>query len=319
MSWLWLLAGVGLLAAGSRMMTKGMTLAVGKGSRASLISGFLILAGGKAGPVIILAAAASLLEQPGVLMFLLLGAGVFGAAAVGGLLGVIRPFPNYRAVLKREYPALMLALLYLVIAGRGTFAAGHPDAVLGRFSGILFLVLFAGECVLLLSDSMKGYVLPKYKAGWPAIPALLLAGIGLCIAVIGGIMAVDRMAGVCDRLQAHPALFGMAVGIAAVFFFFAPSAFAQSRAGGRGVMPGLWGPSSLALTGGLGIACVIRPVTMSYGAVQGAIFAMALILLNGLLTLLSGRKTGRISAACLLAGVIFAVGILCTRIVNGIY
>ena len=318
MNWLLFIGSILTAAAGSFVAAIGLCLSVDKGKKSSLLVGFLTILGRQALPVIVLASSFSVLRQSNLLLLFLLGAGVYGVMAASGLLGLISPYSCYRSVWRRECAVIFYVLIYLIMVGARTLTKTHPDVTLGWISGVLLLLLFAAECVGPLAESMRGYPLEKHKTSWPAVPALLLAGTGLCIAVIGGFLTGEQAGILVDSGKKYPAFWGLLLGILMAVLFFAVPVLKEWRKGSSHVQPGLYGPASLAFCGGLGCACLFGPVTLTYPAVLSAIVAAVLMLVQIVIGMRQ-RRVRRAYALGLLTAAVLAMAVLIPLLSDGFY
>lgn len=298
MAVVWLIAGFAVLAAGCIWMKKGLALTVGRKCVPTPVIGLLMMLAGCVSPGAAMAAAAAGAGQSAFTTAMLVGAGVFDVILFCCLFAAVKPFRIYRTVLAREYLFMLAALIWLAAAGQKTFGKGHPYAVLGRGSGCFFLALFAAEVLFLLAGSMKGYRLRRPKSSWPVLPAVLWMGIGCCIMVGGSILTAEAISPAVNQTGMHPCLLGFGAGGLLFGLFYIKGGISECRIGANKVLPTLFGPASLVLTGGLGTACMTADVQLTYTAALLSVLGIALLAVCGLLAFFS-KKLGRGGAAVL--------------------
>ena len=299
MSGWWLLPGIGLLAAGLVLWHRGLLLLTPSDGKSMLPSVIRLFTA--ASPAVLIAAAAALQRQGPFLTALLVGFGGANLLLGTGLSSFSHPQHAERILFAREYPVILIVLIFLVIAGRGTFAAGHPETVLTRKSGIFFLVLAAAELLLLAATVMRGY--PPEPASRKAsfVPVILCTAIGLCLMMGGAVLTVWGAEGISDRTGIWPAFIGFCIGGPVLALLAAPCMVYLRENGKRYLCMSYFGTGALSLTLGFGIACLLGGLRLTVVTVILAAVILAALLCCGLMLFLR-RRVGRGAALCCLIG-----------------
>lgn len=316
MTLLWLCVGLAVLAAGNIWMKKGAMSIAAAGRTPELICSVLaVLLSGISG--IVFAASAAIQRQSAFLLLMLLVSSVYYAFLAGAIASIFRPVPVQGVVWKREGMATAVCLIVLIIAGRGTFGAGHPDAVVGKGYGIIFLGILFAEIFFMMATSMSGYRRIRRKRSLPPAFALLLTAAGLVMMMCAGLVVAEQAEHLAGLKNIHPAVCGLAAG-AAVGGIQIPALQKEMKSGGRKTMSVLWGPSSLMLSGGLGISCMIMPITISYTVEMAAVFALILLILYIVCGIVR-KQTGRVQAVIVIAFCSEMMMWLVMRLSKGLY
>jgi len=316
MTLLWLCVGLAALAAGNVWMKKGvMSVAVTAHMPTLIYSMMTVLLAGCYG--IVFAASAAVQRQSAFLLLMVLMSSVYYAILAGAITSVIRPVAVQLIVWKREGLVIGVCLLSLIFAGRETAGAGHPDIVVGKGYGILFLGIMFAEMFAMLATSMSGYRKVRRERPRSVAFSCLLAALGFVLMVCAGLVTTEQAEYFAGLQNTHPAVCGMAVGIA-VGMIRIPELFKELKCGGRRIMSSLWGPASLMLSGGLGISCLIMPVTISYTVEMAAIFALIMLVMYAVCGVLR-KRTGRIQAVVLIAVCSEMLMWLIVRLSKGLY
>lgn len=298
MTLFWLCAGAAALYAGNRWMKKGVTAVLNRTRIPALVCGVILvfISGGHG---IALAASAAVQQQSAFLLMALLTASVYYMIIAGAVISLIHPVCAQGVVWKREGLMIAMCLVCLIIAGRGTWREGHPDVVIKKNMGIIFLMIMLCEIVLMMTSSMKGYRKFRYERQSALLPALWLTSVGVVMMVCAGFLISAQAESFAGHYKMHPAVCGLIVG-GAVGLIRIPELIEELKCGGRRLMSVLLGTASLMLSGGLGIACVIMPVTISYTIEMAAVFALILLVLSFVLGI-PKKRLGRVQAVVILA------------------
>lgn len=178
------LISVGLLVVGFVLLIKGADFFVeGSSSVAkmlkvpSIIIGLTIVAMGTSLPECAVSITASLTNNNELAVSNAVGSNIFNLMVVCGFCALFNPLVVDKSTLKKEFPFSMLCAILLLVLG-------YIGMVLGRWDGIILLVLFVGFIVWMVRSALKARaaasdeeneVLPVWK----------------CIVfIIGGIIAI---------------------------------------------------------------------------------------------------------------------------------
>ncbi|HFD81436.1 MAG TPA: calcium/sodium antiporter [Gammaproteobacteria bacterium] len=129
----WLLAGILVLIASSRLLVWGATGVAQHFGVSDLVIGLTIVALGTSLPELAASVVSALKNEPDIAIGNVVGSNMFNLLAVLGLPGVIHPAPVDPEVLSRDFPvmaAMTLALLLMAWGLRGRGRINRPEALL---------------------------------------------------------------------------------------------------------------------------------------------------------------------------------------------
>ena len=137
---LWLLAGLGVLLAGSRALVWGATTVARHYGVSELVIGLTIVAFGTSLPELAATVVAARKNEHEIAVGNVIGSNLFNTLGVLGLPGVIRPGPVEASVMSRDYPVMLgLGVLLFVLAR--TF---RPYQHINRAEGATLVACFLG-------------------------------------------------------------------------------------------------------------------------------------------------------------------------------
>ncbi len=142
---LWLVVGLVLLIASSRMLVWGAVEIAHALGVSDLIIGLTIVAVGTSLPELASSIIATRKGEHDIALGNVLGSNLFNTLAVVGLAGVIRPMPVEAAILSRDMPVMMGLTVLLFVLGYGFFGPGRVNC----WEGMAFLAFFAGYTAVL--------------------------------------------------------------------------------------------------------------------------------------------------------------------------
>lgn len=146
----WLVAGLVLLLAASRLLVWSAVAVAHWWGLSDLVIGLTVVAVGTSLPELAATIAAALKDQPDIAIGNVVGSNTFNTLAVIGVAGVIHPAPVEPVVLFRDFPVMVgLSLALLVMA----YGFGGAPGRISRFEGALLLAAFAAYLALLLGAS----------------------------------------------------------------------------------------------------------------------------------------------------------------------
>lgn len=150
-AWYWLLAGLVLLIASSRLLVWGaVEVAEGLGV-SELVIGLTVVAIGTSLPELASCVAAARKNEHDLAMGNILGSNLFNTLAVVGLAGSIHPLSVEPTLLTRDMAVMAALTVALFVLGRGH--QGQPGQIT-RWQGGLLLTSFAGYTGWLLYTSL---------------------------------------------------------------------------------------------------------------------------------------------------------------------
>lgn len=151
-AWFWLVAGLILLVLSSRILVWGAVGIAEALGVSDLVIGLTIVALGTSLPELAASVVAARKGEHDIAIGNIVGSNMFNILAVIGIAGSIMPMHNISPdVLLRDWPAMMLFTLAIIILGWGW--AGRPGRI-GRIGGSLLLLAFAGYNAYLLGGLM---------------------------------------------------------------------------------------------------------------------------------------------------------------------
>lgn len=178
------LISVGLLVVGFVLLIKGADFFVeGSSSVAkmlkvpSIIIGLTIVAMGTSLPECAVSITASLTNNNALAVSNAVGSNIFNLMVVCGLCALFNPLIVDKSTLKKEFPFSMLCAILLLVLG-------YIGMVLGRWDGIILLVLFVGFIVWMVRSALKARAAASDEE-YEVLP------VWKCIVfIIGGIIAI---------------------------------------------------------------------------------------------------------------------------------
>jgi len=150
-AWIWLLVGLVLLIASSRLLVWGaVTIAQSLGV-SDLVIGLTVVAIGTSLPELASCIAAARKNEHDLALGNVLGSNLLNSLAVVGLAGVISPMAVEPALLSRDM--LVMAGLTVVLFVMGMGWRGRPGRI-NRFEGAALIAAYVGYSLWLVSDQL---------------------------------------------------------------------------------------------------------------------------------------------------------------------
>jgi len=146
---IWLVIGLVLLIASSRLLVWGAVSIAQSLGVSDLIIGLTIVAIGTSLPELASAIAAVRKNEHDLILGNILGSGIFNTLAVVGLAAAIKPMSVDPEVLYRDWTLMLALTLGLLIMGLGW--TGSRRRMISRFDGALLLVVYLGYTGYLFS------------------------------------------------------------------------------------------------------------------------------------------------------------------------
>ena len=276
MSVVYLLGGLILLVLGAEGLVRG-------GGRLALILrvpaavvGFTLVAWGTSAPELVVSVTAAIEASTDMALGNVLGSSVANIALVLALSAMIAPLPPDRGVSARDYWALVVSQLVLVVM--------VLDGDVGRLDGILLVLLGVVYNVDLVRRTRRSRsLLPagpieRPRRPWPAYVAVALAGVAL-LAVgsnffVVGASDIARAFGMSDRVVG---LTIVAVGTSTPEL--ATSLVASFRGQHDVSVGNVVGSNFFNTVFALGITAIVLPVPFPVGANGGAAVDLGLVVL----------------------------------------
>lgn len=146
----WLIAGLGILLAGSTLLVRGAeNLAIHFGL-SEMIIGLTIIAIGTSLPELAVSVVSALKGDTGIAVGNIIGSNVFNLLAVVGIAGVIQPATLDPSILTLHYPVMIAFTLPLLLLAYNPFG----EKGLTRTTGVILLLAFFTYHTVLLSKTV---------------------------------------------------------------------------------------------------------------------------------------------------------------------
>ncbi len=142
----WIIAGLAVLIASSRLLVWGaVEVATGLGI-SDLIIGLTIVAIGTSLPEFASSLSAALKRQPDLALGNILGSNLFNTLVVVGLAGVIKPLPVAPEIINRDLVSVGIVTIALFVF---CYGFGGPGRI-NRVEGVLLILAYAGYTIWLI-------------------------------------------------------------------------------------------------------------------------------------------------------------------------
>ena len=299
-SWIYLIAGLGLLYLGAQILVKGgAALALRLGLNA-LVVGLTVIAYGTSSPEMVVSVSASLQDNGAIAIGNVVGSNICNIALILGVCALVSPLSASAQIIRREIP-IMIGVAVLL-------AAMLWDEQLSRLEGG---GLFAGivvYTVLTVRDARaetKGKAEQEYGEDFPAgsmglgkSVLLVVAGLGVLVVAsqlfVGGAVVLAKSWGVTE------AVIGLTVvAVGTSMPELATSLVAAVRGHGDVAIGNVVGSNIFNVLGILGIAALINPIDTS-GLSRVDLATMVVAALAMLPAARSGGVISRLEGAVLL-------------------
>ena len=299
-SWIYLIAGLGLLYLGAQILVKGgAALALRLGLNA-LVVGLTVIAYGTSSPEMVVSVSASLQDNGAIAIGNVVGSNICNIALILGVCALVSPLSASAQIIRREIPIMIGVSVVL--------AAMLWDEQLSRPEGG---VLFAGivvYTVLTVRDARaetKGKAEQEYGEDFPAgsmglgkSVLLVVAGLGVLVVAsqlfVGGAVVLAKSWGVTE------AVIGLTVvAVGTSMPEFVTSLVAAVRGHGDVAIGNVVGSNIFNVLGILGIAALINPIDTS-GLSRVDLATMVVAALAMLPAARSGGVISRLEGAVLL-------------------
>jgi len=299
-SWIYLIAGLGLLYLGAQILVKGgAALALRLGLNA-LVVGLTVIAYGTSSPEMVVSVSASLQDNGAIAIGNVVGSNICNIALILGVCALVSPLSASAQIIRREIP-IMIGVAVLL-------AAMLWDEQLSRLEGgVLFagIVVYTVLTVREARAETKGKAEQEYGEDFPAgsmglgkSVLLVVAGLGVLVVAsqlfVGGAVVLAKSWGVTE------AVIGLTVvAVGTSMPEFATSLVAAVRGHGDVAIGIVVGSNIFNVLGILGIAALINPIDTS-GLSRVDLATMVVAALAMLPAARSGGVISRLEGAVLL-------------------
>jgi len=299
-SWIYLIAGLGLLYLGAQILVKGgAALALRLGLNA-LVVGLTVIAYGTSSPEMVVSVSASLQDNGAIAIGNVVGSNICNIALILGVCALVSPLSASAQIIRREIP-IMIGVSVLL-------AAMLWDEQLSRLEGgVLFagIVVYTVLTVREARAETKGKAEQEYGEDFPAgsmglgkSVLLVVAGLGVLVVAsqlfVGGAVVLAKSWGVTE------AVIGLTVvAVGTSMPELATSLVAAVRGHGDVAIGNVVGSNIFNVLGILGIAALINPIDTS-GLSRVDLATMVVAALAMLPAARSGGVISRLEGAVLL-------------------
>ncbi len=299
-SWIYLIAGLGLLYLGAQILVKGgAALALRLGLNA-LVVGLTVIAYGTSSPEMVVSVSASLQDNGAIAIGNVVGSNICNIALILGVCALVSPLSASAQIIRREIP-IMIGVSVLL-------AAMLWDEQLSRLEGgVLFagIVVYTVLTVREARAETKGKAEQEYGEDFPAgsmglgkSVLLVVAGLGVLVVAsqlfVGGAVVLAKSWGVTE------AVIGLTVvAVGTSMPELATSLVAAVRGHGDVAIGNVVGSNIFNVLGILGIAALINPIDTS-GLSRVDLATMVVAALAMLPAARSGGVISRLEGAILL-------------------
>ena len=299
-SWIYLIAGLGLLYLGAQILVKGgAALALRLGLNA-LVVGLTVIAYGTSSPEMVVSVSASLQDNGAIAIGNVVGSNICNIALILGVCALVSPLSASAQIIRREIPIMIGVSVVL--------AAMLWDEQLSRLEGgVLFagIVVYTVLTVREARAETKGKAEQEYGEDFPAgsmglgkSVLLVVAGLGVLVVAsqlfVGGAVVLAKSWGVTE------AVIGLTVvAVGTSMPEFVTSLVAAVRGHGDVAIGNVVGSNIFNVLGILGIAALINPIDTS-GLSRVDLATMVVAALAMLPAARSGGVISRLEGAVLL-------------------
>lgn len=148
-AWIYLLGGIILLVASSRILVWGAVTIARDLGVSDLIIGLTIVAIGTSLPELASSVAAARKGEHDLAVGNIIGSNLFNTLAVVGLAGAIQPMSIPSEILHRDWP--LMAILTLALFAMGYDRKGNGNGNINRWEGSLLIAIYTGYTLFLIN------------------------------------------------------------------------------------------------------------------------------------------------------------------------
>lgn len=155
MNYILLLLGFALLVKGADYFVDGASNIAKVLKIPPLIIGLTIVAFGTSAPEAAVSISAALDGQNGMAMGNVIGSNLFNLLMVVGMTGVIKNLHVEKAIIRKEFPFLLLASVLMFVLMGDVFLQGTTSSMLSRSDGLVLLMFFSIFIYSLIGSALK--------------------------------------------------------------------------------------------------------------------------------------------------------------------
>lgn len=230
-----------------------------------LVIGLTIVAFGTSLPELAVSVTAALSGSNEIAVGNVTGSNIFNLLVVAGVSAIIAPLTIDRFLIKRDWPASILAAALL-----GVFLLFGND--ISRLEAVILLVIFAIMLFLQLRNAKSAEEARQTDDRKPILLALLLV-LGIAGIILGGEFAVEGASGLARAIGWSESLIGLTiVAIGTSLPELVTSIVAARRGENEIAMGNVIGSNLFNILCILGISAFLSPITVAHAAVIDAAF-----------------------------------------------
>lgn len=295
MTYLFFLAGLGLLIIGAEILVRGASrLAISFGI-SPLVVGLTVVAFGTSSPELAVSVNAALDDQAGIAIGNVVGSNIFNVLFILGLAALITPLVVAQQLIRLDVPLMIVVSVLVLLMSL--------DGKLTRFEG---LFLFSGLIVYTVfliyqSRREKQAIAAEYDQAIPAPTNrwwidILLVGGGLALLVLGSNWLVDAAVTIARQFGVSDLVIGLTIIAAGTSMPEVVTSVVASLRGQRDIAVGnVIGSNLFNLMGVLGLTSLIAPsgIAVAASAIQFDIPVMVAVAVACLPIFFSGHLIAR--------------------------
>ncbi len=312
MSFLLLILGVFLLAAGGEALIRGSLAAADRLGVSPLLSGLVIVGFGTSMPELVVSITAALNEQPDIAIGNVVGSNISNVLLILGICALISPMTVKPLALRRDAVTVVAAsLLFLVLVGGS--ALGRADGVIFLTSLIFFLIWAYWSERL---HAMPSVELHKAEAGelnalpQSAVLTIALVSAGFLLLILGSQVLLKGAVGIAVHFGVSEAVIGLTlVAVGTSLPELSISVIAALRRHADVAIGNVLGSNIFNLLGILGVSALLQPLPVHARILQFDQWVMLGTSVLLLLFLYTGTRLNRLEGAILLVGYGVYVGL----------
>ena len=265
MSYLLLIVSMGLLVVGANWLVDGASNIARRFHLSEYIIGATIVGMGTSMPEFVVSSISSFEGRSDIAIGNVVGSNIFNVFLILGITAQLMPIRYTRSNLRRDIPLNVVASLIVIVLCYMPMLWGGHDYQLGRFDGIILLILFAAYMIYSLKSDRKAAPSEEPQTGHaPQRPVWLsILGIvgGLAGLIIGGDLFVEHASRIARQWGISEAFIGLTIVAAGTSLpELASSVIAAAKHKGQMALGNIVGSNLFNLLLILGFSATIHPL-----------------------------------------------------------
>ena len=317
MNYILLILGFILLIKGADFFVDGSSSVAKLLKVPSIVIGLTVVAFGTSMPELSVSVTAAIRGNNDLAVSNVLGSNIFNLLVVLGCCSIIRPVEAKWSLLRKEFPfSIFITIILLFLDSDFSFIKildGNKTFVLGRWAGILFLILF----VIFLYATVKSALISRsdtaeedYKVMSPLKSAVFII-LGLAGIVWGGNLVVDSACNIAETFGLSQTFIGLTiVALGTSLPELVTSMVASSKGENDLAVGNVVGSNIFNILLILGISSAITPITLDVTAVYDTlilIVASIIVYISAISNHKIQRKEGMLFLIAYLAFFIYVL------------